>query len=58
MKEPLISLEELNVQELALLDVHVNVTACPILMDVAADGAEKLTTGGGGGGGGGIIGAL
>lgn len=55
---PPLLLEELNVQEVALLEVHVNVTACPRLIAVVPDGAEKLTTGGGGGGGGGIIGAL
>ncbi len=52
---PPMLLEELKVQELALLEVHVNVTAWPRLMDVAAAGAEKLTTGGGAGGGGGIM---
>jgi hypothetical protein len=52
---PPMLLEELNVQEVALLEVHVNVTAWPRLIDVAAEGAEKLTAGGGGGGGGGII---
>jgi len=52
---PPMLLEELKVQELALLEVHVNVTAWPRLIEVAAAGAEKLTTGGGDWGGGGII---
>jgi hypothetical protein len=58
VKVPPMLLEELRVQELALLEVHVNVTACPRLIVVGPAGAEKLTAGGGaGGGGGGIIGA-
>jgi hypothetical protein len=51
---PPMVLEEVNMQELALLEVQVRVTACPTLIDVVPEGAEKLTVGYGGGGGGDI----
>jgi hypothetical protein len=51
LNAPPMSLEEVNVQEFALLEVQVSVTAWPKLIDVVPEGAEKLTIGGGGGGG-------